>query len=200
MGGLVARAAIEDPQLDSRNVERLIMIATPNQGSVCARYARGFDLFEHVLRERQFEPRRWLVASMLDGLGEARQDLCPDSAFLRALNARPRNKRVGYSILLGKGGELDPRLVDRLTQSIDRLERRSTLAQIFGPKLDRIRADLKELTEPGDGFLSVRRGRLEGVDDIEVLPFGHVEAFDDQHDERVTALHQAVARRLKPVR
>jgi pimeloyl-ACP methyl ester carboxylesterase len=142
MGGLVARAAIENPQLDPGNVERLIMIAPPNQGTICARYSRGFDLYEHVYRQRQFEPRRFLVASMLDGLGEARNDLCPDSAFLRQLNGRPRNKSVRYGILLGKGGELDQRVVERIARSIDQLQKASTWARVFAPKLDRIRSDL----------------------------------------------------------
>jgi pimeloyl-ACP methyl ester carboxylesterase len=200
MGGLVARAALENPELDPGNVERLIMIAPPNQGTICARYSRGFDLYEHVYRQRQFEPRRWLVASMLDGLGEARNDLCPDSAFLRQLNARPRNKSIRYSILLGKGGELDQRVVDRVARSIDRLQNTSTWARVFAPKLDRIRSDLSELTEPSDGFVTVRRGRLPGVDDVCVLRFGHVEAFEDLHDEGVVNLHQAIATRLETLR
>jgi pimeloyl-ACP methyl ester carboxylesterase len=196
MGGLVARAAIEDPRLDPGNVERLIMIATPNQGTICARYARGADLYEHIYRARRFEPRGLLVASMLDGLGEARKDLCPGSAFLQQLNARSRNKNVRYSILLGEGGELDVELAERVRSSIDKLERRSTLAQVLGPKLDRVRQDLQELTDPGDGFVTSERGRLAGVDDIEILRFGHAAPFGSPADEPVKSLHDAIAARL----
>jgi pimeloyl-ACP methyl ester carboxylesterase len=196
MGGLVARAAIEDPRLDPGNVERLIMIATPNQGTICARYARGADLYEHVYRGRRFEPRGLLVASMLDGRGEARKDLCPDSAFLRQLNSRPRNEKVRYSVLLGEGGELNGAVAERVRSSIDTLERRSKLARVFGLKLDRLQQDLDELTEPGDGFVPVERGRLAGVEDVEILQFGHAAPFAAPADEAVKSLHEAIASRL----
>jgi hypothetical protein len=134
---------------------------------------------------------------MLDGLGEARKDLCPDSAFLRRLNSRPRNKQVRYSILLGEGGELDLEIAERIRSSIDNLERRSTLAQVFGPRLDRLRQDLEELTEPGDGFVPVKRGRLAGVDDVKVLKFGHIAPFGDIDNSGLRPLHEAIAARLK---
>jgi pimeloyl-ACP methyl ester carboxylesterase len=197
MGGLVARAAIEDPQLDPGNVERLVMIAPPNRGAVCARFARGFDLYEHVYREKRDSPRGILAASMLDGLGEARQDLCPDSPFLRQLNARKRNGNAHYSILLGEGGELSHSPVDRLIASLDTLEQKSTLARIFAPRLDRLRDEFSELSQKSDGFVSVERGRLDGVDDIAVLHFNHTDRFADQEDDRIRSLHQAIARRLK---
>jgi hypothetical protein len=197
MGGLVARAAIEEASLDPGNVDRLIMIATPNQGTVCARYARGTDVFEHLYRDRRLEPRRLLVASMFDGMGEARHDLCPDSPFLTRLNAGQRNRQVRYSILLGEGGELDSNLKERLTTSMDRMEQESKLVRLFGPKLDRLRDDLDELSEPGDGVVAVRRGRLDGVEDIEVLKFGHAEGFANSNNPGVQRLHAAIACRLE---
>jgi pimeloyl-ACP methyl ester carboxylesterase len=197
MGGLVARGAIEDPKLDPGNVERLVMIAPPNRGSVCARFAHGFDLYEHIARERQLRPRGMLVASMLDGLGEARQDLCPNSHFLRQLNARKRNPNVRYSILLGEGGELSRAQVDRMIASLDKLEQKSALARVFGPRLDRLRDELSELSQKSDGFVSVERGRLDGVDDVETFQFGHIDRFDDLEDDDIRSLHQAIARRLR---
>jgi pimeloyl-ACP methyl ester carboxylesterase len=197
MGGLVARAAIENPQLDPGNVERLVMIAPPNRGSVCARFARGFDLYEHIARSRGLAPRGMLSASMLDGLGEARQDLCPDSHFLRQLNARERNDDVRYSILLGEGGELTKDQVDRLIATIDKLEQKSTLAQVFGPRLDRLREEFGELSQKSDGFVSVERGRLDGVDDVETFRFIHTDRFDELENDSIRTLHQAIARRLK---
>jgi pimeloyl-ACP methyl ester carboxylesterase len=197
MGGLVARATIEDPKLDPGNVERLVMIAPPNRGSVCARFAHGFDLHEHIARDKRLAPRRMLAASMLDGLGEARHDLCPDSHFLRQLNARKRNANVRYSILLGEGGELSEDQVDRIIASIDRLEQKSTLVRIFGPRLDQLQKEFGELSQKSDGFVSVERGRLDGVDDVETFRFGHIDRFDDLDDDRIRALHEAIARRLK---
>jgi pimeloyl-ACP methyl ester carboxylesterase len=197
MGGLVARAAIEDARLDPGNVERLVMIAPPNRGSVCARFAHGFDLYEHIARERLHSPRGILAASLLDGLGEARHDLCPDSHFLRQLNARQRNAQVRYSILLGEGREMSDAQVNRLIASLDKLEQKSTLAQIFGPRLDRLRGEFGELSQKSDGFVSVERGRLDGVGDVETFRFGHVGPFDDLDDKDIRSLHQAIARRLR---
>lgn len=197
MGGLVARAAIEDQSLDPGNVERLIMIAPPNHGAVCARYARGFDLYEHVYREHRLEPRTLIAVSLLDGMGEARQDLCPDSPFLKRLNAHERNQNVRYSILLGEGGELDREVVHRISSSIDNLEHRSTLVRLIGPKLERFCDELEELTEPSDGLITVRRGRLDGVQDVEVLQFTHLAPFANREDHRVSALQSSIAKRLE---
>jgi len=197
MGGLVARAAIEDPKLDPGNIDRLVMIAPPNHGSLCARFALGFDLYEHIAIERRRELRELLAGSLADGLGEARQDLCPDSRFLRELNARQRNPHVRYTILLGEGGELNAEQVDRIVSSIDKLEQKSAMARLLAPKLERLRKELGELSQPSDGWVTVDRGRLEGVDDIETLCFRHVERFDDLENERVQALHDAVAKRLE---
>lgn len=197
MGGLVARAAIEDPRLDPGNVERLLMIAPPNRGSVCARFARGFDLYEHIARDKRLAPRGMLAASMSDGLGEARQDLCPDSHFLRQLNARKRNADVHYCILLGEGGELSEDQVDRMIASIDKLEQKSMMARVFGPRLDRLRAEFGELSHKSDGFVTVERGRLDGVDDVETFSFRHIDRFDNLEDDRIRSLHAAIARRLK---
>ena len=46
MGGLVCRMVVEDPNLDPGNVSHLIMVATPNQGSLLARFAFGMDLLD----------------------------------------------------------------------------------------------------------------------------------------------------------
>ena len=49
MGGLVARACVEDPLYDPGNVDRLIMIAPPTHGTFIAHFAVGTDLWEHWL-------------------------------------------------------------------------------------------------------------------------------------------------------
>ncbi len=197
MGGLVARAAIEDPDLDPGNVDRLIMIAPPNHGSICARWAHGLDVVEHVAVKRVLKPRHLLVAALADGTNEAQNDLCPDSRFLRELNARERNKNVRYSILLGEGGELSQEQIGEIEAWLTKMENTSSLVQVFGPKLDACRADLAELCEPSDGAVTVRRGRLDGVDDVEVLQFNHWSKFTNTHDPAIAAIHSAIAKRLK---
>lgn len=197
MGGLVARAAIEDDKLDPSNVDRLIMIAPPNYGSVCANWGYGGDVWEHIICKHCHNPRRFLLDSSEDGLGQARRDMRPDSLFLKQLNGRGRNRRVQYSILLGKGGEIDEAQVRTLHDRIERLEERNRLTQLVGPSLDRLQEDLNELAGEGDGIVAVKRGRLTGVDDVEVLEFQHWLRLGDHHDPQVRAVHDAVARRLQ---
>ncbi len=197
MGGLVARAAIEGLELDPGNVDRLIMIAPPNHGSVCARWAHGLDVLEHVAVKRLLKPRHVLVAALADGTNEAQNDLCPDSRFLRELNARERNKNVRYSILLGEGGEMSQEQIGEIDDWITKMENTSSLVQVFGPKLDACRADIAELSEPCDGAVTVRRGRLDGVDDVEVLQFNHWSKFSNTGDPTIAAIHTAIAKRLK---
>ena len=77
MGGLVARACIEDPRYDPGNVERLIMIAPPTHGTLIAHFAVGTDLWEHWLARQDGGPWRRMRDSIVDGLGEAADDLVP---------------------------------------------------------------------------------------------------------------------------
>lgn len=173
MGGLVARTAIEDAELDPGNVEQLIMVATPNQGSLLAFLPGGFDLLEHLVKKRDADVSR-LKASLADGLNEARGDLRPGSEFLTELNARPRNPRITYSIILGSDAALSPESVAELTQWLEWAQKKSRTLQIIGPRFDPIVNDSNEFTRgEGDGVLAVERGRLAGVKDTIVLPFRH---------------------------
>lgn len=96
MGGLVARACLEEPALDPGNVVRLIMIAPPSQGTLVARAAVATDVWEHWLGRKTGGPwARW-HDSVVDGLGEAANDMIPGSPFLRQLNAKPRNASVAF--------------------------------------------------------------------------------------------------------
>ena len=89
MGSLVARACIEDPLYDPGNVERLIMIAPPTHGTLIAHFAVGTDVWEHWLSRRDGGPWRRTRDSIVDGLGEAADDLCPNSDFLARAERPP---------------------------------------------------------------------------------------------------------------
>ena len=105
MGGLVARDFItrwrhpfgESPPLEGAPIAGLIMIGTPNQGSPWARLRIWLELREHFedAQRRRFS----LFAGLRDGLGEAKIDLRPGSAFLEALNARPWPVSVPCAII-----------------------------------------------------------------------------------------------------
>jgi pimeloyl-ACP methyl ester carboxylesterase len=198
MGSLVARVCIEDPLYDPGNVERLIMIAPPTHGSLIAHFAVGTDLWEHWLARRKGGPWRRTRDSIIDGLGEAADELCPDSEFLQELNARPRNSDVRYSILLGTGAHLSDAQLAWIRKSVCK-----SLAKVPGAdrrveRLEEILNDIDELVEGrGDGIVAVKRGRLEGVDDTLVLPFGHLAVTGEPRSDVVREVQKAVLQRLQ---
>ncbi len=174
MGGLVARLAIEDPLLDPGNVRHLIMVATPNQGSLLAQFAFGQGLLNQILNADRGQVSRFYTA-IEEGLSESAVDLRPNSVFLRQLNARERNPQVRYSIFLGTGGPFTRRQVDELRAGLARATARSDVVGMVAPHLDQTLADLDEVIRGlGDGVVAVRRGRLAGVDDTVVLSFTHL--------------------------
>ncbi len=198
MGGLVARAVLEQPELDPKNVTTLIMIAPPTHGSLLAHFAFGTDLIDHLVWEDKPEDVSRFYAAVEDGLSEARRDLKLDSPFLRQLNARPRNPRVKYSILLGTGGHLNRQQVGRLREALQAAQNESQLAALFLPQIDAALGDLDEVVRgKGDGVVAVKRGRLEGVDDVELAEFSHLEVLQSPEAFGDAEVFQAILKRLR---
>jgi pimeloyl-ACP methyl ester carboxylesterase len=172
MGGLVARSVIESSA--PPRVERLIMVAPPNHGSDLAELPLAGDIWEQVIRAGEWNPVVWLKDGTADGLNEARQDLKSDSKFLRQLNGRPRNPDVKYTIVLGDAAPLSADTVERTQQGLDMLKTRSRVARLVSPRVERMLQASDELVRgTGDGLVSVESGRLDGVDDVVVLPVTH---------------------------
>ena len=197
MGGLVARACVEDSLYDPGNVDRLILIAPPNCGTAIAHFAVGTDLWEHWLSRRNGSPWQRLHDSVVDGLGEAADELCPGSAFLDELNSRPRNPRIHYSVILGTGARISEAEMNWMRESVIR-----KLATVPGAKggadrLDAMLSDMDELVEgKGDGVVAVARGRLNGVSDTLVLPFGHLSVTGAPATDVVRKVQAAVLERI----
>jgi pimeloyl-ACP methyl ester carboxylesterase len=197
MGGLVARACVEDPRYDPGNVDRLIMIAPPNFGTAVAHFAIGTDLWEHWIARSSGSPWRRVHDSVVDGLGEAADELCPGSEFLDELNSRRRNPSVHYSVILGTGARFSEAELDWVRQSV--LEKLATVpgARRGANRLDSLLDDLDELVEgKGDGVVAVARGRLDGVADTLVLPFGHLAVTGEPATDVIRQVQQAVLERL----
>ena len=87
MGGLVARWHVEGPTY-AGDVDRLILIAPPNEGSALAKAQSLIQWFENAGLSRS--GRSGGLLELSEGLGAAAADLAPGSDFLKALNARPR--------------------------------------------------------------------------------------------------------------
>jgi pimeloyl-ACP methyl ester carboxylesterase len=198
MGGLIARAVVEDPKLDPGNVKRLLLVATPNHGSEMAKFAIGTDLFEFLVRAPEGSWTKRLYAAVEDGLGEAATDLRPGSDFLRELNARKRNPKVSYSLFLGTAGLIDEEMRQRLRERMSERGRRGRLARFAAGKGDHMLAEMDEIVKgKGDGVVAVERSRLKGVEDTVVLGFGHCELMDAP-TEASRELRKELLKRLKP--
>ncbi len=195
MGGLVAREAIENKSLDPGNVAQLIMVGPPSHGSSCARIACSGDLWEHGCNT-QHGTLDCLYACLEDGLGEARHDLKPGSAFLTQLNERPRNAAVRYTVFLGTGGKLSPEQLEQLQTTLERSARANSLVKLLQPALQRTIVDLNDAACEGDGIVSVARGRLDGVNDTVLLGFNHWNVIDCPEQPAVKKLHAEILARL----
>jgi pimeloyl-ACP methyl ester carboxylesterase len=198
MGGMVARACVENPACDPGNVDRLILIAPPTHGTVLARFAIGSDVWEHWLSRTSGGPWTRARDSIVDGLGEAADELCPDSEFLTELNRRPRNGRVRYSLLLGTGALMTEGQLLWIRESVC-----DSLAKVPGTdgsveKLEALLNDIDELVDgKGDGVVAVKRGRLENVSDTLVMPFGHIAVTGEPRDDVLRHVQQAVLERVQ---
>jgi len=175
MGGLVSRAAIEDPNTGAvGNVDRLIMVATPNQGSNLARVPVSLDIWQNWLDGEPDTVKSVFFESVLDGLNEARIDLQPESELLSRLNGLPRNPDVRYALILGNDGPATREQIDNLRRVILDSQETNVALRVLGPRLGPLLEDLDELVDGlGDGAVAVERGRLPGVDDTIVLEFNH---------------------------
>lgn len=198
MGGLVARVAIEDPQIAPGNVRRLIMVGPPNHGSQMARFAFGLEIIEHLQGLANEDAGTRLFRAVEDGLSEASVDLMPGSAFLQKINRRGRNEEVRYSILLGTSAPLTAAQLEQLREQLKQAGEANRYVRFFGGKVDRWLADMGEVVAGrGDGAVSVERGKLEGVQDIATMPFDHVTALQGPGRDGVEArLRKAIMDRL----
>jgi pimeloyl-ACP methyl ester carboxylesterase len=198
MGGLVSRAAVEDPKLDPGNVTTLIMVAPPSHGSLLANYSFGIDVLDHASPDSQRGGASRWYAAVADGMNEAAVDLTPGSRFLRKLNARPRNPNIDYSIILGTGAQLTKARLENYRQQLKSAQSQSDVTRLLTPRLDAILADLEEVQPgKGDGFVAVKRGRLEGVKDTLLLNFTHLAALQNEGSLTDDELYQSVLERLR---
>lgn len=198
MGGLVARRMLEDPELDDSRIRQLMMICPPNAGSNLAYLPASLDWHEHLHDRPVDSLPEYVFRSSQDGLNEAQSDLRPDSRFLIDLNARERNPRVRYSILLGTQSPATKAQLDAASRTLDRLTDKSRTARLFAPRLRKVFDHPLELTPgEGDGAVAVQRGRLAGVEDVALLQMTHWTATKHLDDEDGQQLVPQVLQRLK---
>ncbi len=170
MGGLLCRALVEDPDLQSAGVEAVAFLGTPHQGSYLSAYRSVLDLRDNI--QGGFTAKA-LLDTWRDGFGEAGHDLWPGSEFLQGLAKRPRNPKVRYLNLLGNQAPFSRESLDKLSTNAKALLEKRTLGRLFLPKAMEALSDLRELeTRKGDCAVAIVRGHLEGVPE-KILPLDH---------------------------
>lgn len=198
MGGLVARECLEDDALWPGNVDRLVMVAPPTQGSTLARYAVGLDLWEHwIARNDGASPWTRVRESIVDGLSEAPADLRPGSKFLHRLNARERRDGVRYTVLLGSAAQVSEEHRYLVRQTLLKSAELTPGWEANAAAVDKALACMDEVTAgKGDGAVAIDRGRLPGVADTVVLPFSHLGVVHDEQEPGAREARQVILDRL----
>jgi hypothetical protein len=169
---MVARSYIEGPDF-AGGVDRLILLAPPNQGSRYARWNCCSEMAEHFARWRSDPNWHWSWP-FLDGVGEAGRDLRPGSSFLTGLNARPRREGVSYTIVAGNrscGWRYAAASLNVVAHCVPEL--RIEADDRVREGLARLAANLRDRPTVGDGLVTVASAELEGVDDFVVVPADH---------------------------
>lgn len=171
MGGLVTREMLTRPGIGygERVVEgmvpvvnHLIMVATPNHGSLFSRL-RIFTEIRDQLVNAGREEFHWLRA-VFDGMGEAGIDLYPGSDFLVQLNSRPPAavpKKLVIAGIMSPWEQKDlKKKFEELRQSLP--DSTQVLWQKFEPLFEEM------ISGVGDGLVSVDSARLDGVALVQV--------------------------------
>jgi len=136
--------------------------------------------------------------SIVDGLGEAACDLCPQSEFLTELDSRPLNPRIRYTVLLGTGAQLSEAQLDWIRDSVCRAVAKMPGGSSTAVDIKKFLDDVDELVDgKGDGVVAVKRGRLNGVSDTVVMPFGHLAVTGAATNDLIRDVQHAVLVRVQ---
>ena len=143
---------------DVPRVTGLIMVGTPNHGSELARFRMFGEIREQWVN--MVKGRGHILRGILDGAGEAKIDLLPNSQFLKTLNKRSHPEGVKMLIIAGDITPWDERDIDRFLKA----SRKN--APAAGQKmLVDLGPFLKSMSDGlGDGLVTVNSTRLDGVD------------------------------------
>jgi len=186
MGGLVSREMLTHPGINYQGqatddqapeVYGLIMVGTPNQGVEIARF-RILSEFREQISRTLLGQGHWL-GWLVDGAGEAKLDLLPESSFLKTLNGRPHPPDVALLTIAGIAAGLGQTATAPSGEWISGQDSPRTRSQ-WAQALKRITRGV------GDGLVPVDAVRIEGVDFLTV-PGNHLTMIRNfsVEDERI---------------
>lgn len=175
LGALLARTYVEADPRYAGDVDRLVLIAPPNQGSSLAKAQTLLQLMQGVQAVHGAQGQA--LAHLSDGLGAAADDMLPGSAYLKALNSHGRRAGIAYHILAGDGGPVSPLARQQIALQVETLAHsKGLLGGLTRLAADDLRSRLDELTEGrGDGCVAVASTKLDGVTDHHVIRANHLE-------------------------
>lgn len=167
MGGLISRDLLTNPEIAYMSqakqdevvpqVERLIMIGTPNHGSQMARlrfFSEVRDHFDRLIKG-QFNG----LGFILDGAGEAKIDLLPGSLFLTELNKRPPPEGVDMLIIAGISAPWSDDDIDNMLRDIGQ-----KVGEVRAQEVQKIGIFMKSMSNGlGDGLVTLESAMLPGV-------------------------------------
>lgn len=176
MGALVARSYIEGPGRGAGDVDSLILIAPVNQGSHVARLQPVLQLAQKFAAVKRGKTTQALE-ELAQEPGRSADDMLPGSAFLKAINGRPRNQAVTYHILAGDVGLLTAEGRKRIEDQIELVSRSAgPLAILTQAAIGEVAPILDELTDgTGDGAVAVEATRLPDAPEPVILAANHAE-------------------------
>lgn len=170
MGAVLARAYVEGDEYTG-GVGRLILLAPPNQGSCYSRFSVCCDALEHFHLWRT-EPEWSLAWMAADGLGEARRDMAPGSAFLEELNKRGRRSGVRYTVIAGNrncGWRYAGNLVRWSCVCVPGTQ----WGRAMTGQLREWADGIEDIGSDGDGVVPLSSAVLPGVNDLVIVPADH---------------------------
>ncbi len=166
MGGLVSRDMLTAPEIgydQAKNsgqvpdIQRLIMVGTPNHGSELARFRFFMEIRDQI--QNLFEKDTHWLQGLLDGAGQAGIDLTPGSAFLTRLNSRPHAVGVEYDIIAGVVTPWSDQDVSGFIQQLEKILPKETK-----PAVEALGEAMEVMGNTiGDGLVTVESARLEGI-------------------------------------
>lgn len=167
MGGLVSREMLTNPQVNYMQhagselvpeVIGLIMVGTPNHGSELARFRLLAEMRDQWMS--MVKGQGHILRGILDGAGEAKIDLLPNSQFLQALNSRPHPEGVDMLIIAGIASPWDNQDIKRFIKSSG-----ANLSANKQKMIGDFEIFLESMTDGlGDGVVTVDSTRLDGID------------------------------------